>query len=82
MSELNMYVSGIINRENQKKACVRFEDKERFAEGFIPDCKIEKQNGFNEDEIEQLENYMKDNLEALKNRAAGVDPILSMIREK
>lgn len=78
---MQMFVSGIIMKDGQKKACVRFEDGANFAEGYIPECKIVNQEGFMEDEIAQLENYMHENLAELKREAAGVDPIISMIRE-
>lgn len=81
MDSLNMIVSGVIERKGKKSACVRFEGQGVFAEGYIPDCKIEKSEGFSEEEIKTLEEYLTDNLETLKRHAAGIDPIVSMIRE-
>ena len=81
MDELNMLISGVIEKDGKKKACVRFEAGDVFAEGFVPDCKIEHQNGFTDEEIKKLEEYMQDNLETIKRKAAEVDPILSMVRE-
>lgn len=81
MEALNMLISGVIEKDGKKKACVRFEAGDLFAEGFVPDCKIEKQNGFTDEEIEKLEEYLRDNLETIKRKASEVDPILSMVRE-
>jgi len=81
MEELNMLISGVIEKDGKKKAYVRFEAGDFFAEGFVPDCKIEKQKGFSNEEIEKLEEYLRDNLETIKRKASEVDPILSMVRE-
>lgn len=75
-----MILSGITEKDGQKRACVRFEDGKRYAEGFIPDCKILSQSGFSPEEIQMLETYLKDNLADLKKQAAAIDPILSLIR--
>lgn len=81
MSEVRLMVSGIVSSDGTKKACVRFEEGERFAEGYIPECKIKKQDGFDEEEIRQLEAYLEANLDALKAQAALVDPIRSMLTD-
>lgn len=81
MDELKMTISGVITKDDKKCACVHFESEASFAEGYIPDCKIEKSEGFSEEEIEMLEDYMKDNLETIKRYAADVDPIRSMMKE-
>lgn len=82
MDELKLLISGIVLVNEEKKACVRFEDSTRFAEGYIPDCKINSQSGFSDEEISLLEDYMKENLGKIKRLAAEVDPILSMVREE
>lgn len=83
-SELKMLVSGIINKDGSKKACVYFqntEDGKIFAEGFIPDCKITSQNGFTPDEIASLEQYMSENLEALKKSASEINPLRAIMKD-
>lgn len=83
-SELEMLVSGIITKDGEKKACVYFQsgsDKTVFAEGFIPDCKITSQNGFTPEEICTLEDYMSENLEALKKSASEINPIKAMMKD-
>lgn len=83
-SELKMLVSGIINKDGEKKACVYFqnvEDSKIFAEGFIPDCKITSQNGFTEDELASLETYMTENLEALKKSASEINPLRAIMKD-
>lgn len=78
---MNMLVSGISVIDGEKKAYILFEDENRSAEGIIPDCKIVKNNGFDDDEIGQLEIYLKCNLGELKKQAASVNPIKAMMED-
>ena len=71
--ELSMSVSPICEKKGQKTAYVSFSDGNRSAEGEIPDCKITKNNGFDEGEIAQMELYMKGNLMMLKKMASSVN---------
>ena len=78
---MNMLVSGVTTtKEGKNRAYVRFDEGNCFAEGIIPDCKIIKQNGFTEDEISQLEDYLKTNLTSLKKEAAKINPIKAMMK--
>ncbi len=72
--ELNMSVSAVCQNETgDKYAFITFSDGVREAEGKIPECKIKRNDGFAEIEVQQLEKYMKDNLRELKKMAAQVD---------
>lgn len=61
--EVTFTYSGVLTRNNRKLIRVRFERKGKqgidFAEGRIPECIIEKQNGFSQEEIRQMEEYLK-----------------------
>ena len=71
--ELKMSVSPICVKDGKKYAFVSFTDGIRTAEGKIPDCEIINNDGFSEDEVLQLEAYMKQELTQLKRMAAGID---------
>lgn len=71
--ELKMSVSPICAKDGKKYAFVSFTDGVRTAEGKIPDCAITNNVGFSEDEVQQLEEYMKQELPQLKKMAAGID---------
>lgn len=73
--EINMSVSPICQKDGRKVAYVSFTDGGRMAEGEIPDCRITKSKNFGKTEIEQLENYMRDNLVMIKRMAASVNPL-------
>jgi len=70
--EVNMSVSPICVKDGKKYAFVVFSDESRSAEGRIPECKIISNNGFSEQEVEQLEEYMQRELTELKKMAAGI----------
>lgn len=70
--EMKMTVSPVCSRNGEKFAFVSFSDGERMADGKIPDCKITFNKGFSEEEVAQLELYMKMELGNLKKMAAGV----------
>ena len=59
--EMKMTYSGIVTADGKKKVSVKFEEGKRFAEGSIPDCKIERSAGFEPDEIVMLEKYLQMN---------------------
>lgn len=80
--ELTMTVSPVCTKDGQKLAYVCFSDAARSAEGVIPDCKIIKNSGFTDEEVGQLELFLKMNLGDLKKRAASVSPVKAMLREK
>ena len=70
---LNMSVSPICQKDGKKVAYVSFSDGRREAEGEIPSCKIIRNKGFETDEVEQLENYLKKELSSLKSMAAKIN---------
>ncbi len=78
---LEMSVSPIFLVNGKKKACVSFTDKKRTAEGMIPECVITKNNGYSEEEIKALEDYMKKELKKLKQMAANVNVLKAFMKE-
>lgn len=77
---LQMTVSPICVKDDQKYAFVSFRDDERSAEGKIPECKIVSNKGFDDGEVLMLERYMQQNLAQLKKMAAGLNAFEAMKR--
>jgi len=71
-NEMNLSVSPVCMKDGKKCAYVSFSDGERCADGRIPDCKIISSNGFTEEEVKQLEDYMQRELATLKRMAAEI----------
>lgn len=75
---LQMTVSPICMKDGKKVAYIEFKGSGKSAEGRIPACKITSNKGFSQDEIRQLEDYMKKNLARLKKMAAGLNVFEAM----
>ncbi|MBR3526106.1 MAG: hypothetical protein IKO11_09685 [Lachnospiraceae bacterium] len=75
MDEVRLDISGISEKDGKKRAYVRFTRGKDHAEGYIPDCVLTEVHGFSEEEAESLTKYLKENLTALKKRAAAVNPL-------
>lgn len=67
-----MSVSPICVKDGKRYAFVTFSDEKRSAEGKIPDCKMISNQGFSEEEVKKLEEYMQKELPKLKQMAAGI----------
>lgn len=61
------------NQAGEKYAFVTFSDGKRTAEGKIPECVMISREGFSDEEISALEDYMRANRTKLKSMAAGID---------
>lgn len=79
---MNMLVSGVSEKNGRKMAYVLFEDEDkRSAEAVIPECRVISNNGFSEEEVVQLEDYVRRNLTDLKKRAAGINPVTALMKD-
>lgn len=78
--ELKMTISGFVPKDGRKSVYVVFEDGNRKAEGYVPDCVITKNEGFEEDEIKVLELYMKQNQDMIREHAKLINPIKALMK--
>lgn len=78
--ELKMTISGIVPKDGRKSIYVVFEDGKRSAEGYVPDCIITKNEGFEEDEIKMLELYLKQNQDMIREHAKLINPIKAFMK--
>lgn len=79
MGEVTLNLSGVVEKDGQKIAYVRFYRGDDFAEGYIPDCIFTKVQGFTDDEVSMLTDYLRANLTELKKRAAGINPLTAIM---
>ena len=79
--EVKMSVSPVCTKEDKQYAFVSFSDEKRTAEGRIPECTIISNQGFSEEEVMQLEDYMRRELRTLKRMAAGIRLIDALDKE-
>ena len=60
---------------------VRFEraDGREFADVILPDCAIENQQGFSEEEVEQLEVYLMEHADELMEKAKEMSKLTNLL---
>jgi hypothetical protein len=75
-NELRMTHSCILSRGKEKIVRVTFESAYAYAEGIVPSGEIEKQRGFSDDEIKQLEIYLKLNKDDIMKKAKDISGIM------
>lgn len=78
--DIRMLVTSVIHKEGKSFARVSFLRGNDWAEGVVPDGRIEKAEGFNEEEIGKLEIYLAEEQEMILREAKGVNPIRNLFR--
>lgn len=78
---MDIVFSGITTNGTEKRVCVSFAEKGRSAEGYVPSCKIERNNGFTEDEVKQMESYLEENKILIWEEAKKINPLRAMWKD-
>lgn len=74
-----MMVSGIIRKKGEKYVHVSFQREKDVAEYILPECRLEKSQGFSEEELEQLKSYVENNRAEIMDRAGKINPMKAML---
>ena len=78
---ITMTYSSIVMKNGKKAICVRFEREHDFgtdyAEAMLPDPHIVKQLGFSDEEITQLEFYLKVNRDDILKNSKEITSFLN-----
>lgn len=75
MDEIKMVISCVVAKGDRKMVRVSFLREKDYAEGILPDGMIEKSQGFTEEEVQKLENYMRANRQDILRRAKEINPL-------
>lgn len=78
--ELCMLVSSLLEKDGKRYARVSFLRGEDTAEGIVPDGRLERVNGFSEEEKAGLEFYLAANKDAILAQAKQIDPLTNWLR--
>lgn len=76
--DIKMLVTSMIHKDGGAFARVSFLRDADWAEGVVPGGRIEKAEGFSEEEIEKLEAYLAGEQEMILREAKGVNPIRNL----
>lgn len=79
--ELQMTVSGIVNKDGRPTIYVSFQDGKSRAEGSVPDCKIISNDGFSPEDVMVLEQYMKYQQDEIRAMAKHISPMDAFFKD-
>jgi len=78
--DIQMYVSGILHRGEERCVCVLFEEKDKSIEIRMPGEEILSNKGYSEDEAMELIEYLRENIEDVKKVAGSVNPMNAFMK--
>lgn len=78
--ELSCTYSSVVVKDNKPMVSILFERGNDTAEGVIPACDIIKYSGFTSEEVEALENYMKEHKKEFIDNAKKISRIDYLMR--
>ena len=76
--DIKMLVTSMIHKGEESFTRVSFLRGGDWAEGIVPGGKIEKSEGFSEEEIDKLEAYLTGEEEMILQQAKGVNPLRNL----
>lgn len=76
--DIKMLVTSMIHKGKESFTRVSFLRGNDWAEGIVPGGRIEKSEGFSEEEIEKLETYLAGEEEMILKQAKGINPIRNL----
>lgn len=74
-----MMVSGIIRKKEEKYVHVSFQRGKDTAEFILPECRLEKSQGFDKEELEKLSDYVKGSQAEIMEHARKINPMKAML---
>lgn len=74
-SELKCTHSTVLSKGGKPFVSVLFECGNSSAEGTVPDCAVRQSVGFSEEDVEQLEDYMKEHRKEIIDAAKSISSI-------
>ena len=77
--DIKMSVSSMTRNKDKKAVYVFFQDGEKTAEFTLPGCELVKNNGFSDDDIRQLKEYIDNEQDTIFGMAKQVNPIKAIM---
>lgn len=81
-SEIKMSVSSFIRKDGEKSIFVLFSDKNNSVEFALPECRLIKNNGFSQEDINSLLEYIKNEQDYIYQIAKKVNPMKGFLGQK
>ena len=77
---VNMSVSAINGKNEDRVVYVLFRDEEKSAELSLPGCKIISNKGFSEEELAQLKTYAENSEDYIFSLAKEINPMKAFMK--
>ncbi len=78
--DITMSVSAMTRGKDSKAVYVFFQDGTRSAELSLPECIVVKNDGFDEEEIQKLRDYVDGQRETIYDMAKQVNPVKALMK--
>ncbi len=78
-SEIKMSVSLMTGSKDKRAVFVLFEDGGKSAEFALPECRMVRNNGFDEEEISQLTDYISNEQDLIYELAGQINPMKAFL---
>ena len=79
-ADITMSVSAMTRSKDSKAVYVFFQDENRSAELSLPECKVLKNEGFDEGEIKKLCEYVDCERDVIYNMAKQINPVKALMK--
>lgn len=73
--EVKMLISCVVEKEGKKMVRLSFLRGNDYAEGLLPEGIVEKAQGFTEEEVRKLEQYIRTNRKDILQQAREINPL-------
>ena len=77
--EMTMTYTSVLTKDNKPLISLSFERGKDICEGVVPDCKITKNSGFSEEEVEALENYLRTNKKLIIENSKNISGFFNIM---
>ncbi len=75
-----MLISGMVESGGRKVVRVSFLRERDYADGLLPEGIIEKAQGFTDEEVRKLEDYLRFNRQEILKQAKEINPLRSWLK--
>ncbi len=80
-SEIKMSVSSVTRTKDSKAVYVMFTDGGKTVEFSLPGCTVVRNNGFTDEDVDQLRNYVNNEQDSIFEMAKTVNPIKALMKD-
>lgn len=77
--EMTMTYTSVLTKDNKPMISLLFERKGDKCEAIVPDCKVTKNNGFSDEEVKAIEQYLAANKKMIIENSKGISGLFNIL---